>query len=1176
MSRSQFRLARAVAGTAVLGVAVVLSIFLAGSRSAGNSIAVPDQPLFAPGPDGDAGALQALEAYKRDRVSYPTGRFSPRWLVEAQAQDEKIRSAVPAGAKWYAKSPRSPLTLNANAFTLLGPLPEDEAPWGHVSGRVNAIAIDTVDPTVAYIAPVGGGIWKTTNCCTAATTWTVTTDKPQINTTSVDDVTIDPNNHNTIYAATGDLNFGSFAMGSAGVLKSTDAGATWTVLGESIFNPIYPPALAGIYPQYAAVGKVRVDPNDSTKVFAGTKEGVYFSYDGGTNWAGPCVTDAFTNQRHDVTGMLTKSNGDGTTTLYVAIGTRGYGTMVQTDLGNNGSNGIYSTIVPASGCPGSWNLLTTPANGWPVGTGSGIGCQPTINTTNLCSVAANIALNPGMETDNAGVPASWTAAGDSTVIRDTTSPHAGAASLQISDSTTPGEAAADCVPTSGLGAYTGSFWYRTSAVAALSAVTLTTDFFSDGACGTANGTGSVATATPVATNVWTQVSGTVTPPAATGSVKLKLSFDCIAVCPPLTTVNYDDVSLDHGNPVGRIDLAMAPSNASVIYAEVQSINPQASCGNARGCFLGLWRTLDGGTTWTKQTATRNNNGCTGGNGTADSAQNWYNQGLAVDPTDPNTVWVNMIDVWKSTDGGATILDQSCSYGSAATTKNHPDQHPIAYVPGSSSTMLAGADGGMWLITNANTPTPTWTTLNDSLSTIEFYSGDISNNFANSATPFAAGGAQDNGSMTVLYAGNPTAALWTQRNGGDGFFARIEQKETAVASTRVFMESQWGNVRRSTTGPTGATAASNGSWSPGNPGPEAKSFIFPYEIDRFDCVTNNPSATTCDHIVAGSYRVWESVLGGGGTANWYINSGNLTKNTLQDRSYINALKYGYTTNQIAYVGTNDANFWFGFNLGAGSANTATWVDVTGGNTVLPNRPILDLTPSVAPADASLVAYAAIGGFNENTLTTPGHVFQVTCTANCASFTWVDKSGNLPNIPADSIELNPLLPKQAFVGTDWGLYFTNDITQASPTWYRFDAGLPHVMIWDMAIDRAKTTLAVFTRGRGAFAWPLPTQDVVPTAVKIASFRAAQSGRTVRIGWRTGAETQVLGYNVYRVAAGKTVKLNRALIAARNAGRPAGATYSFVDRAAKPGVTAYRLQLVYPSGKRAWAARTTLRVR
>ena len=69
---------------------------------------------------------------------------------------------------------------------------------------------------------------------------------------------------------------------------------------------------------------------------------------------------------------------------------------------------------------------------------------------------------------------------------------------------------------------------------------------------------------------------------------------------------------------------------------------------------------------------------------------------------------------------------------------------------------------------------------------------------------------------------------------------------------------------------------------------------------------------------------------------------------------------------------------------------------------------------------------MGGFDQNTPSTPGHVFQVTCTANCASFTWANKSGNLPNIPVDSIIANPHFPQQVFAGTDWGLYYTNDIT------------------------------------------------------------------------------------------------------------------------------------------------------
>jgi hypothetical protein len=176
------------------------------------------------------------------------------------------------------------------------------------------------------------------------------------------------------------------------------------------------------------------------------------------------------------------------------------------------------------------------------------------------------------------------------------------------------------------------------------------------------------------------------------------------------------------------------------------------------------------------------------------------------------------------------------------------------------------------------------------------------------------------------------------------------------------------------------------------------------------------------------------------------------------------------------------------MGTG-APTATWVNVTGSNNVLPNRPILDVAFDPLAA-AAPIGYAAVGGFNANTPGTPGHVYRVVCTANCASFGWTDKTGNLPDIPVDSIIANPKFPQQVFAGTDWGLYYTNDIAAASPVWFRFDQGLPHAMIWDMQIDRGSTTLSVWTRSRGAYAWPLPSSAVLPV-LKITSITRSGNG-------------------------------------------------------------------------------------
>ncbi|HKP18940.1 MAG TPA: hypothetical protein VJT84_10700, partial [Gaiellaceae bacterium] len=327
-----------------------------------------------------------------------------------------------------------------------------------------------------------------------------------------------------------------------------------------------------------------------------------------------------------------------------------------------------------------------------------------------------------------------------------------------------------------------------------------------------------------------------------------------------------------------------------------------------------------------------------------------------------------------------------------------------------------------------------------------------------ANAFIVAGAQDNGSSTYTFGATsdcpPAGCQWSQRIGGDGFYAKIEPKE----GQRVFMESQNGNLQRSTSGPAGPYQSAVGGWAG-----ERLSFIFPYDIDHFACPT-----PTCDHMIAGSYHVWETI---NGADDWYVNSPDLTKGTLGDRSYINQLHYSPTNNSNAIVGTNDGNVWLGFGLGAGTANSASWKNLTRNNKVLPNRPIQDVT--ISPL-AGLISYVAVGGFNENTPRQKGHVFQVKCDALCDGFTWKNVTGNLPNIPANAIVVNPNAPKQVFVGTDQGLYYTDDITVSKPVWNHFTNGLPNVMIWSMVVDRAGTTLVLFTRSRGAWAIPLPTES------------------------------------------------------------------------------------------------------
>jgi hypothetical protein len=827
--------------------------------------------------------------------SYPTGRFDPAWWELARVQDRKIASALPAGRREFRKN----AALDPQAFTALGPRPLNQGS-DRVTGRINDIVVSPA-PLVAgdpnsfrvFVASDGGGVWRSDNCCFAGTTFVPVTDQPDIASIAIGDLELDPNDPNTVYAGTGDLRFGSWSFGSAGLLKSTDGGQRWTVLGRDVFTANYPTP-TGAFPQYQAVGKVLVNPANSRQLAVGTKTGLYFSDDAGANFVGPCLTNAFgpqssNPQRQDITALVAARSG-ASTLLYAAVGARGSATPVQPDLDNNGANGVYRSAWPTSGCPaaGAWSLISRADNGWPAGTGSG----------------------------------------------------------------------------------------------------------------------------------------------------------------------------NRFGPVGRIELAVAPSAPNVIYAK--TISPSDFS------IQGVYRSTDGGNSWQLRTLP----GGASFTGCAPGEQNWYNAGISVDPNQPEALILSAWWVYRSTDGGNNFPAISCSrVGNNDVGTVHIDQHARAFVGGSSDRLLIGNDGGIYYSENAST-VASWLPLNASINAIEFYSGDLSANFADSASRTIIGGAQDNGTSVLIQSGAASAAPWTHIYGGDGITARIEP----ILGQRVYMSSQRGNIVVSTNGANAPEAIAYGNWGAGQTSGDPKSFLMPFDLYRYGALdvpdSGCSSSAGCAHLIAGTNRVWESTDGASNpqtSLRWTAISPNLSKNALiignDNRSVIQGLRFAPSTRRVAMAGTLDGNVWFGFNLGQSTA--AEWRDVTGGNQVLPNRPVLDV--AVDPATPT-IGYAAVAGFSANTPATPGNVFQVRCNADCTQFVWRNVSGNLPAIPANTIIVNPWLPGQVFVGTDWGLYFTNNVNADQVLWQRFD-GLPRAMVWHLNIDRGFTSLAAFTRSRGAFVWPLP---------------------------------------------------------------------------------------------------------
>lgn len=448
---------------------------------------------------------------------------------------------------------------------------------------------------------------------------------------------------------------------------------------------------------------------------------------------------------------------------------------------------------------------------------------------------------------------------------------------------------------------------------------------------------------------------------------------------------------------GRIELSYAPSNGSIVYASVDRNNGE------------LWKSVDGGASYSLKSTGRTYLG----------DQGWYANALWVSPKNPNLVIVGGLDLWRSTNGGATFTQISQWWSSPKSA--HADHHVIAAPPEfdgtTNNTVYFGNDGGIYKAANVTTVAKVsgWQELNNQFGVTQFYSVAV-----NPTTGEAIAGAQDNG--TQFYKPSTGSEKWTTPFGGDGGVSAADPTDVN------YFYGEYTNlqIHRSTDRGVSADYIWDGISDAGT----CANFIAPFVLD--------PNLPT--RMLAGGCQLWRSDNVKAAKPTWTSikpNNGN---------EMISAIAVAPGHSNVVWVGYNNGDIFRTVNA---LAATPTWVRV---GIHLPRRYVTRLT--VSPTDANAV-YASFGGYVR------GNVWK---TSN-GGRSWVVRSGSgtsgLPAAPVYSLVVHPNNAAILYAGTEVGVVYSTD---DGATWHNTRSGPSATSVDELVFSG--TTLYAATHGRGVY--------------------------------------------------------------------------------------------------------------
>jgi photosystem II stability/assembly factor-like uncharacterized protein len=476
-----------------------------------------------------------------------------------------------------------------------------------------------------------------------------------------------------------------------------------------------------------------------------------------------------------------------------------------------------------------------------------------------------------------------------------------------------------------------------------------------------------------------------------------------------------------GVELGRVGLAMSPSDPDTVYAQVEAAEKNG----------GIFRSTDNGKSWEKRNPF--------------DSQAQYFCTPAVDPVNKDRLYLMHVFNQVSDDGGATLK----SLGEA---DKHVDSHCIWIDPADPKFYLCGCDGGVY---ETHDRGKTWV-FKANLPVTQFYDLGVDQNPKSGPFYHIYGGTQDNytlgGPVRTRSNNGIVNADWYVVLGGDGFHCKVDPED----SDTIYAEYQYAGIVRFDR-KTGNSVPIRPVAAPGEP-PLRWNWDSPFII----------SPHNSKRLYFAANKLFRTDDRGD---TWTAVSGDLTRQLDRDQlkvfgkiqspdavsKHVSTSIYGNCValaespkkEGLIYVGTDDGLIQITDDGGK------TWRKVDAVAGVPANTYVSKLVASEHAADTAFAAFD-----NHKNADFKPYLMKTTD----AGKTWASIAGDLPERgTVYCLAEDPTSPNLLFCGTEFGLYFTAD---GGKKWHRMKNGLPTIQVKDLVVQKHNHDLVVATFGRGFY--------------------------------------------------------------------------------------------------------------